>query len=457
MTRQLTTGQAMNPLSWRSRALAGLWRPGLHLPRHRATTAHLCSAYPFQAAAGLGGRGVYLGTDELAAGAAFHFDPFEAYTQGIIDSPNMLVLGLPRVGKSASLKTFLYRCVGAFMSPGGLPRWCAICDPKGEYHALAEALGLDVVRLYPGGTTRLNPLEPGPSAAWSRPEELATRRTDMLAALLGSVLRRELSELEDAVLGWAAEQLSLCPGRGEPTLRDVAGLLTRPSAEMAARDPMRRSPDQLATGAEQVVLALGKLLDRGLRGMFDGHSTVRIDWSGRGVVLDLSAVHQDQAALALVMIAATGWLQAALAAPEGEATPRRLQVIDEAWSLLGQERTARYLQACWKLCSSYGVANVAIAHRISDLRSQADDGTTTAKVAMGLLSDTDTRVLFRQASDQAAEAAELLQLTPRETYELTRLGKGRALWKVGGHTAMVQHVIAPGERALCDTDTRLVV
>ena len=136
---------------------------------------------------------------------------------------------------------------------------------------------------------------------------------------------------------------------------------------------------------------------------------------------------------------------------------RRLQVIDEAWSLLGQERTARYLQACWKLCSSYGVANVAIAHRISDLRSQADDGTTTAKVAMGLLSDTDTRVLFRQASDQAAEAAELLQLTPRETYELTRLGKGRALWKVGGHTAMVQHVIAPGERALCNTDTRLVV
>jgi len=141
--------------------------PGLRLPRHRATTAHLCSAYPFQAAEGLGGRGVMLGTDHLAGGAAFCFDPFEAYTQKLVDSPNMLVLGVPRAGKSTSLKTFLYRSIGVFRSPGGMPRWTAICDPKGEYHGLADALGLDVISLYPGGPTRLNPLEAGPAAAWA--------------------------------------------------------------------------------------------------------------------------------------------------------------------------------------------------------------------------------------------------------------------------------------------------
>ncbi len=65
---------------------------------------------------------------------------------------------------------------------------------------------------------------------------------------------------------------------------------------------------------------------------------------------------------------------------------------------MAEERTARYLQACCKLCSSYGVANISICHRISDLRSQADDGTATAKIALGLLADADTRVLFRQAA-----------------------------------------------------------
>jgi hypothetical protein len=76
---------------------------------------------------------------------------------------------------------------------------------------------------------------------------------------------------------------------------------------------------------------------------------------------------------------------------------------------------------------------------------------------MGLLADTDVRVVFRQPSDQVAEATSLLGLTSTEASLLPRLSKGRALWKVGGHTAVVQHVIAPGEWALCNTDAHLTV
>ena len=152
------------------------------------------------------------------------------------------------------------------------------------------------------------------------------------------------------------------------------------------------------------------------------------------------------------MIATTAWLQSVLASGDG---PPRLQVLDEAWSLLGSERTSRYLQTCWKLCRAYGVANVAIVHRLSDLRAQADDGTATAKVNMGLLADTQTRVLFRQSSDQVAEARDLLGLTATEAQLLSRLCKGRALWKVGGHTAVVQHVIGRAEQQMCDTDARM--
>jgi hypothetical protein len=38
---------------------------------------------------------------------------------------------------------------------------------------------------------------------------------------------------------------------------------------------------------------------------------------------------------------------------------------------------------------AYGVANIAVAHRISDLRAQADDGTATAKITAGLLDTFD--------------------------------------------------------------------
>ena len=152
------------------------------------------------------------------------------------------------------------------------------------------------------------------------------------------------------------------------------------------------------------------------------------------------------------MVATTGWLQAMLARADG---PPRIQVLDEAWALLGSERTARYLQSCWKLSRAYGVANMAIVHRLSDLRAQADDGTATSKVAAGLLADTQTRVLFRQTTDQIADARALLGLTSTEAELLPRLARGRALWKIAGRSAVVAHHIGPTEYGFCDTDARM--
>ncbi len=423
---------------------------GLRLPKHRATTAHTSAIYPFHAEAGLGPNGVYLGTDVLTGGGAFCFDPFAAYTDGLITSPNMLVLGEVGSGKSSSVKTFLYRSIGVLGSPGGLGRWCAIVDPKGEYGPLATALGLDVIKLHPGGTVRLNPLDPGPGNTTKG--EITQRRCAMAGAVCAAVLARALTPLEDAAVGWAVAALEDDP---HATLADLADLIATPTAEIAER--ARKTPDELARDVESLAYALGKLLERDLRGMFDGPSTVNIDWTGRGLVLDLSAVYHDADALRLVMIAAAGWLQAYLGTPMGTTVPRRVQVIEEAWAVLGDTLCARYLQGCYKLSRSFGVANIAVAHRISDLRAQADDGTAAAKIAMALLADTQTRVLFRQAPDQTAEAKTLLGLTDAEASVLTALPRGRSLWKVAGRTAVVQHVIGAHERHICDTDTNLAI
>lgn len=425
---------------------------GLRLPRHRATTANLCAVYPFQAGEGLGPRGVYLGTDVLTGGGAFCYDPFELYTQGLLTSPNMLVLGEVGSGKSTAVKTLLFRSVGVLGSPDGSSRWAAILDPKGEYAGLAEALELTVLRLSPGGSTRLNPLDAGPAV---EPDELVARRTSLVTALVAELLHRDLGALEDAAVGWAVADLTRTPRRRPPVLGDLVRLLADPSREMLGQ--ARLSADELARELAPARYALGKLLDRDLRGMFDGPSTVTVDWAGRGLVLDLSAVYSDPQALRLVMVAATGWLQTLLAAPSAEPGPRRYQVLEEVWALLGSERTAKYLQSAFKLARSYGVANIAVAHRIADLYAQADDGSSAAKVAAGLLSDTQTRVLFRQPPDQVDQARRLLGLTAAEARLLPELAKGRALWKVAGRSAVVQHVLAPAERALCDTDARLLV
>ena len=153
------------------------------------------------------------------------------------------------------------------------------------------------------------------------------------------------------------------------------------------------------------------------------------------------------------MAAATAWISGHLARRDGR---QRVQVIDEAWALLANPASVRHLQASWKLCRDYGVANIAVAHRIADLRAQADDGTALAKIAAGLLGDTETRVLFRQAPDQVAETKALLGLSDTEAELLPRLARGRALWKRPGGSTLVQHVVAASEWPFCDTDASLL-
>ena len=85
----------------RERPAAWTRRSGRAIPVewHRSTMAHLCSVYPFQADRGFGVRGVYIGTNVTAGLDGFYFDPFEFYTAGLVENPNMIVHRHDRLGQ----------------------------------------------------------------------------------------------------------------------------------------------------------------------------------------------------------------------------------------------------------------------------------------------------------------------------------------------------------------------
>jgi type IV secretory pathway VirB4 component len=415
-------------------------RPALRLRYHRSTTRHLASIDPFGYAVAGNGAGVPIGHDVLTGGAAFTWDPFAAYQQGHTTNPNTWILGEPGNGKSALVKTYLRRMADHYgLGPGR--RWLAIVDPKGEYGHLADQLGHAAIRLAPGGAQRLNPLD-DPAGA-SADGDALLRRAGLVTALAATITRRPLNAIEDAVLFDALRSL--------PPTANLTDLIAALGADPGLATRLRTDHATVATAAGEVRLALDKCLSRSLRGMFDGPSTVRLADHPHGVVLDLSAIPVDSEALPLVMVAAAGWLSSILATPGAN----RIQVLDEAWALLGNRHTAAYLQQCFKLGRSYGIANICIAHRVSDLSAQADDGTATAKIAAGLLADAATKVVLRQAADQLGATADALGLTEPERQLVGRLTRGRALWKLGAEAAVVQHVIAPAEGDLVDTDARM--
>jgi len=98
------------------------------------------------------------------------------------------------------------------------------------------------------------------------------------------------------------------------------------------------------------------------------------------------------------------------------------------------------------------VANMAVLHRLSDLRAVGAEGSEQVNLAEGLLSDSETRVVYAQSPGEVARTRDLLGLTDTETELVTQLRRGMALWKVGPRSFLVEHRLASGEQWLTDTD-----
>ena len=402
-------------------------------PPHKATTAHLQALYPLVGGRPLQAPGVYLGRD--LHGGPFCFDPWELYAAGVLTNPNLVVAGQIGKGKSTFVKTFVWRQL-LF----GRQAW--VVDPKGEYGPLAEAAGSVPVRLRPGGAVRLNPLAGGPGG------DTSGSRTELVSSVAASGLGRGLTPAERTALElavWAA-----AGERAEPTLPAVVDRLLEPDAASAAS--VRTDRAGLAADGRTVALELRRLVRGDLAGLFDGPTSPGVRLDGHLVVLDLSALY-DSPGLGILMTCAVAWLQAAVRRGDGA---KRLVILDEAWAVLHDLGTARWLQASFKLARAHGVANLAVVHRLSDLRAAGSATSQQRLLAEGLLADSETRVVFGQAPSESAAARDLLGLTGTEAALLCHLRRGVALWKVGDRSFLVEHAVAPSEAALVDTDTAMV-
>ncbi|MBL7498720.1 ATP-binding protein [Frankia sp. CNm7] len=473
------------------------------LPWDIATTAHLCALSPLSIESALPPTGPLLGTDRLAGGA-FHFDLITAYEHGLIQGPNMLISGAGAHGKSALAKAYLHRTT-ALTTPAGRPRWTAVLDPKGEWTTLGHRLGHAVLRLQPGGTLRVNPLDTTPGitattapaaarpatrpvgghaaartspttrSATSAPRhrvpagqpddetgdevgDVAARRAAVLETLLAIALDRPaLDPGQQRLLVETARRLTTRPGAAAsgpdaPTLHDVRHLLAQPDHTLA--DDLDTTLDELLDRRRPLLDATVTLLEHDLRGICDGPTSTGLRWhTAPGLVLDLSALLTQPRTLKLVLTAATGWLAAVM---YGQPHAHKVTIVDEAWIALDDPAITRHLHNQWRLGRQFGQVNILITHAIADLDTQragpAFAGTRTAE---GLLNTTSVRVYLHQNPEHVGRLLTDMGLTRRQAALLDQLPPFTALWQIGARTALVDHHITSDEWTFADTDTAM--
>lgn len=417
---------------------AALRTPGrFRLPRHQDTSATLAGAYPFLAEGGLGSDGVFVGQD-LYSGGSFVYDPWVLYRKGLITAPNVVLAGIVGSGKSSLAKSLYTRSL-----PFGR-RVYVPGDPKGEHTAVAEAVGGRAIVLGHGLNARLNPLDEGHRPTGLSDQEWATtvssRRRELVGALAETVLARGLTPLEHTAIDLALTQV--VRENTVPILPMVVDRILAPTSDPDGR---------LSEDGRLVGHALRRLVAGDLQGLFDGPSTVAFDPSLPMISLDLSRVTENSTLISVLMTCSSAWMESALLDPNGG---QRWVIYDEAWRLMSHPALLRRMDAHWRLARHYGIANMLIFHKLTDLDNVGDRGSAMRSLATSLLANAETRIVYRQESDQLGPTATALGLTGTEQKLLPSLGVGQGLWRIKARSFVTQHQLHPAEYSLFDTSVR---
>lgn len=431
---------------WGERSPKAWWGPAHVTPRpHRASSLVTSYAYPFLTEEGLGTRGVWMGKlADISGGGDFVFDPYELYNAEYVTGTSMVWIGTVGTGKSAGAKSFACR-----MATLGVKVTVA-SDPKGEWAPVAEAMGGKVIALSPSGDQRLNPLDEGPrdsrlsDVAWAR--LVKSRRRLLLSSIIPSLIDRDLKPAEHTHLDIALDRaVADRAGNGAVTIRDVYQWLV---------DPEHGRGGEPAADAD-VAHGMRRLVEGDLAGVFDGESTVEFDADAPMVVMDTSGfMGASGTLLSVAMTVVAAWVEAAVMDPNGG---RRILVYDEGWRMLRDELMLLRMSEQWKLARQYGLCNLLVMHRITDLDMVGDQGSAARALAQGLLTDAEIRVVYRQEADVLEATKDALGLTDREISEVSNLPRGMGLWKIGKRPFLVSNILTEQELEVFKTSGRFEV
>ena len=207
---------------------------------------------------------------------------------------------------------------------------------------------------------------------------------------------------------------------------------------------MNVSPDEVLSWGLDVALALDRLVDGDLVGMFDAPTTRGIDLNAPLIIFDLSRIDRNSVAMPILMAVVGVWLEHTWLRPD---RMKRIFLVEEAWHIINSPSVAQLFQRLLKFGRRLGLSFVAVVHHLSDVMEGAG-----SREAAAILKMASTRTIYMQKAEEARATGRVLGL-PRWAVEIIpALTPGIAVWDVNGNVQVVKHIVSEIERPLVFTD-----
>ena len=378
-------------------------------------TSPLSTTFPFTSSDLTSNEGILYGINR-------HNDSLIIFDRFALENANSVVFATSGAGKSYAVKLEILRSM--MMGTDVI-----VIDPENEYEALANMVGGTYLRVSLTSDRRINPFDlPLPMEdEEQKPGDLLRSNIITLHGLLNLMLGKLTPEEEGlmdkalldtyALKGITMETVN--PGTMEPpTMEDLYDVLSS------------------MKGSEN----LSHRLQKYTVGTFSGllNRPTNVDLGSGMVVFCIRDLEDMLRPIAMYIILNYIWNRVR------SSLKRRLLVIDEAWSLVQYEDSARFLYGLVKRARKYYLGITTITQDVGDF--------INSSYGRPIITNSSVQLLLKQAPSSIEGLTKIFNLTEQEKYLLLNSTVGQGLFFAGLKHVAIQIIASYAEDRVITTN-----
>ncbi|MDD5715466.1 MAG: ATP-binding protein [Patescibacteria group bacterium] len=339
-----------------------------------------------------------------------------------LQNANSVVFATSGAGKSYAVKLEILRSMM-------LGTDVIVIDPEMEYKYLSDAVGGTYINISLSSESKINPFDlPRPTRKDEKTADIIRSAVitlkGLLRLMLGTFTHEEDSIIDRALIETYAK-------------KDI----TADADLTRVEPPLFKDFEEVLegmVGAEELVTRLKKYTEGTFAGLLNNPTNVELN--NQLVVFSVRDLEDELKPIGISLIVSYIWNTVR------SALKKRIMVIDEAWWLMQQEESAKFIYALVKRCRKYYLGVTTITQDVNDfLRSP---------YGQAIVTNSAIQLLMKQSPASIDLIAKTFLLTEGEKYLLLECGVGEGIFFAGAKHAAIKVVASYTEDQIITSDPR---
>lgn len=375
----------------------------------------VASSFPFVSSELTSDNGILYGINR-------HNNSLILFDRFSLQNANSVVFATSGAGKSYAIKLEILRSLM-------MGTEIIVIDPEYEYKHLAEAVGGTYINISLASQSKINPFDlPKAVGDQTKIEDIIRSAVITLKGLIRLMIGN-LSYEEDSIVDRAL-------------LETYARKDITPDADLATVEPpIMQDFEEILEGMQggaDLATRLKKYTEGTFAGLFNSPTNVEMD--NQLICFSVRDLEDELRPMAIYTIINYIWNEVR------SQVRKRILVIDEAWWMMQQEDSAKFIYSLVKRCRKYYLGVTTITQDVNDfLRSQ---------YGQAIVTNSSLQILLKQSPASIDLIQKTFILTESEKYLLLECGVGEGIFFAGNKHAAIKVVASYIEDQLITSDPR---